>query len=110
MTLTASHAFMLPVSTPCNAIIYTAAQRQGLTIRHMAGVSTVQYSTVQLMMLLLGGRGTEPVVPGDHCAVSALLGGARLQPGHCASLGQCHHHGDCLTLYQLTTRTISVNG
>lgn len=38
VTLTASHAFMLPVSTPCNAIVFTAG---GFTIRDMAGVGAI---------------------------------------------------------------------
>jgi len=37
-TLTASHAFMLPVSTPPNAIVFTAG---GFTIRDMAGVGSI---------------------------------------------------------------------
>jgi len=38
VTLTASHAFMLPVSTPCNAIVFNAG---GFTIKDMAGVGVI---------------------------------------------------------------------
>ena len=38
VTLTASHSFMLPVSTPPNAIVYTAG---GLAIRDMVGVGVI---------------------------------------------------------------------
>ena len=38
VTLTASHSFMLPVSTPPNAIVYTAGR---LTIKDMVGVGAI---------------------------------------------------------------------
>jgi len=41
VTLTASHAFMLPVSTPCNAIVFNAG---GFTIKDMAGVISWAYA------------------------------------------------------------------
>ena len=51
VTLTASHAFMLPVSTPCNAIIYTAAA-EGLGIKHMLGVGVILNIVTMLTTLL----------------------------------------------------------
>ena len=38
ITLTASHSFMLPVSTPANAIVYTGG---GLSIKDMVGVGAI---------------------------------------------------------------------
>ena len=38
VTLTASHSFMLPVSTPPNAIVYTAGR---LSIKDMVGVGAI---------------------------------------------------------------------
>ena len=54
VTLTASHAFMLPVSTPCNAIVYTAGCKEevGLRIQDMLGVGII-LNTLCLMTTLL---------------------------------------------------------